>query len=593
MNMSREKILGVLSWLGVLLLVAALLGPVWKDFSGSVVGPFGGIDAMLQIGLLEWSARHWAHVSHWMNLPVFFPIPGALGFMDSLLGQAWLMQPVRWLFSPTVAAQYNIAYLGSLLLAAAAMATLWLASGGSRWASGVAALALIGAPYTLAQIGHLNQLPPPFVLFSLAALTAALRRQNAGLSTRQFWWMLGVGLVLQAAWGWYGFAYAIFGVAVLKIAWLVHRFRRQTANATLFLTIFKKTILPFAVTVVAIWLLAQPQIQLGNRYEDFKRTDRDVQLGSADIQHLFNRGVYRSAPSDWIGKGAMGEERYLDRPRQVLHPGWLALVLFAVGWLRRGYLSFQRRRFGRSLLVLGLVGLILAFGESVGVPGTGHRLSLPMGWLREAVPPFKAYRAAWRFSWLMVVALSWWSAVGVEQLVLKYQTGYRRWAAPLLPVVLLFLFSLPAAIPAIQVPLDGFPGAVVANPGPVLTLPAPALEYDEDRIEALWLTRSLTTGQRVTGGASGWVPPEVRALRTRMLDCEEGRAESSTLIAEMRAAGIVRAEIALRSHDEKRITFWRDALLKAGAVREDPWPQEGYEMYLFQQVASLGLSPSQ
>ncbi len=581
--MNRENTLGAVSWLGVLLLVASFLGPVWKDFSGSVVGPFGGVDAMLQLGLLEWSSRHWSEVSHWMNLPIFHPVQGTLGLMDSLLGQAWLMQPVRWLFSPTVAAQYNLAYLGSLLLAALGMAALWLASGGSRWASGVAALALIGAPYTHAQIGHLNQLPPPFVLFSLAALTAALRRQNAGLSTRQFWWMLAVGIVLQAAWGWYGFAYAVFGAGVFNTAWLMHRIRRQMASKELIISVLKKTIFPFAVSAVAIWLLAQPQLQMAKQYTDFERTDSDVQRGSADVQHFFNRGVYRSGPSDWVGNGAQGPDRYLNRDRQVLHPGWFALALFAVGWWRRGYLPFQRRRFGRSILVMGLLGLVLAFGESVGIPGTENRVALPMGWLRELIPPFKAYREAWRFSWLMVVALSWWSAVGVEQLVCKYQVGVRRWVAPLLPLVLLFLVSLPAAVPAVKVPLHGFfrePANPNALQSPVLTLPAPAVEFDEDCTEALWLTRSLTTGQAVTGGASGWVPPEVRQLRARLKDCEEGRSAAATLLAEMKAEGFFRAEIALRFHDDKRIQFWRNALLTAGATRDDPWPESGYEMYL-------------
>jgi hypothetical protein len=579
--MSREKTIAIVSWLGVLILIAAFLGPVWKNYSGSVVGPFGGIDAMLQLGLLEWSARHWSNVSHWLNLPIFFPVPGALGFMDSLLGQAWMVLPVRWLFSPSVAGLYNTAYLGSLLLAAAGMATLWLASGGSRWAAGVAALALIGAPYTHAQIGHLNQLPPPFVLFSFAALTAALRRQNAGLSTGQFWWMLGVGLVLQAAWGWYGFAYTVIGVAVLKTAWLVHRFRRRTADGALFLSVIKKTILPFAVMVVAVWFLAQPQLQLGHRYTDFQRAENEVRAGSADIQHFFNRGVYRSGPADWIGKGLSGEERYLGRERQVLHPGWFALALFAVGWWRRGYLTFQRRRFGRALLVMGVIGLVLAFGQSIGVPGTSHRLPLPLDLIREMAPPFKAFRGVWRFSWLMVVALAWWSAVGVEQLVQKYQTGFRRWAAPLVPMVLLFLLSMPAAVPSVQVPLDGRVENQGMVTGAVLTLPAPATEYDEDRTEALWLVRSLTTGLPVTGGATGWVPPEVRLLRTRLLNCEEGNESAGKLFQEMRADGIELVEIAIRPGDEKRVTFWRDALKQARAERIFYWAQTGYEMYRF------------
>lgn len=579
--MSREKSIALLSWLGVIWLIASFLGPVWKNFSGSVVGPFGGVDALLQVGLLEWSARHWTNVSLWLNLPIFYPVAGTLGLMDSLLGQAWLVLPVRWLFSPSAAGLYNTAYLGSLLLAAAGMATLWLASGGSRWAAGVAALAMIGAPFTHAQIGHLNQLPPPFVLFSLAALTAALRRQNAGLSTGQFWWLLGFGLVMQAAWGWYGFAYAVLGVAVLKTAWLVHRLRRRTATSSLLFSMIKKTILPFAVTVVAIWFLAQPQLQMAQRYPAFQRADQEVLTGSSDIQHFFNRGVYRSGPEDWIGRGLSGEERYQDRHRQVLHPGWLALALFAVGWWRRGYLPFQRRRFGRSLLVLGVFGLVLAFGQSIGIPGTNFRVPLPLDFIRELAPPFKAFRYVWRFSWLMVVAMAWWSAVGVEQLVLKYQTGARRWVAPLLPLFLLFLLSIPVAVPSQLVPMDGRPGPVAKLPGPVLTLPAPADEYTEDQTEALWLLRTLTSGLPVTGGASGWVPPEVRFLRVRLLSCEEGRESAGQLLVEMKAQGIHRVEIAVRPGDEKRVTFWRDALIQVGAVREDPWPQAGYEMYRF------------
>jgi len=233
------------------------------------------------------------------------------------------------------------------------------------------------------------------------------------------------------------------------------------------------------------------------------------------------------------------------------------------------------------MLVMGLIGLTLAFGESVGLPGTDFRLPLPLDLLRELVPPFKAFRGVWRFSWLMVVALSWWSAVGVEQLVIKYQTGYRRWAAPLVPLVLLFLLSLPAQVPSVPVPMDGRLGPASKIGGPVLTLPAPATEYVEDRTEALWLLRSLTTGLSVTGGASGWVPPEVRILRTRLLNCEENRESAAALLKQMQANGYSRVEIALRPNDEKRVTFWRDALVQAGAVRDNSWPQTGYEMYRF------------
>ena len=57
--------------------------------------------------------------------------------------------------------------------------------------AGFFALALVGAPYTQSQLGHLNQLPPPFVLLAIAASVLALRAHDAGHSGRR-WWCGGV-----------------------------------------------------------------------------------------------------------------------------------------------------------------------------------------------------------------------------------------------------------------------------------------------------------------------------------------------------------------------------------------------------------------
>ena len=575
----RKNLTGGLAWAGVFTVVAACLGPVWGDWAGSVVAPFGGIDAMLQLGLLEWTARHWVEPSLWVNLPIFHPVPGALGFMDSLLGQAWLVLPVRLLLHPTVAGLYNWAFLGSLLLAAVAAGVLWRATEGPAWAGGVFALALVGAPYTQSQIGHLNQLPPPFVLLALAALAAGLRDRPPGdRPTGRPWWLLGAALILQAAWGWYGFAHALIGVAVWKITWLAGELRRGRSAAAAIAGTVRRAWLPALLAAAAVVVLALPQLQLAQRYPDFQRGTREVRSGSADIQHFLNRGVYRSEPADWIGRGVTGPARYRDRDRQVLNPGWVALGLALLGWWRRGALTPARRRTGAALCAVGLVGLILAFGDSVGLPGTDRRLPLPLEWLRTVVPPFKAFRGAWRFSWLFVIAVAWWSAVGMEILVRR-----RGLAGRLAPAVaaLLVLVSLPGGVPAMKVPLAGYavPPALF-QPGPVVTLPAPATEYDEDVTEALWIARTLETGQPVTGGATGWVPPQIIAFRVQLKDCEEGRQEPATLLAAWKDMGIVSAEIALREGDERRTDFWRQTLLEAGAVRSEPWPHPGYEMYV-------------
>lgn len=561
---------GIAAYIGTVVVALACLGPVLRRPAETVVGPFGGIDAVFQVGVLEWTARTWFTPAVWVNPPVFWPTPGVLGMMDPLLGQAWLVAPFR-LFGATPILQYNLAFLLSLLTAGAAMAFLWRANGGGRLAGGVAALALVGSPYTLAQIGHLNQLPPPFTVTALACCLAALRATADGRRAWPWWWAVGGSLVLQAAWGWYGFAYAVLGVAGI----LVWRLARDRGSLP-FLRVSATALLPAALAVGAVLWLAQPQLELGDRYTDFTRTVGAVRAGSADIQDVLNRGVYRSGPADWLGRGAEGPARYADRDRQVLNPGWVALALALFGWLRRGRLDDRQRRDGLLLLTLGAVGFVLAFGDSVGLPFTDARAPLPLAWLRAVAPPFEAFRGAWRFSYLTVIAVAWWAAAGWSVGVESLRGRGLRPAFALGAPLLLLLVSLPAAVPALRLPLDAVRVAD-AGTGPVFTAPAPAVEYDEDVVEAAWWLRALQTGRPATGGVSGWVPPEIRSLRARMARCETGGADPLALLREQVALGCTGFELALRP-DDPRVGFWRDGFRRFGAEPTDGAP-DGYETW--------------
>jgi hypothetical protein len=75
------------------------------------------------------------------------------------------------------------------------------------------------------------------------------------------------------------------------------------------------------------------------------------------------------------------------------------------------------------------------------------------------------------------------------------------------------------------------------------------------------------------------VPPEIVDFRVQLEACEEGELDPALLFAAWKDMGIVSAEIALRPGDERRTDFWRETLLNAGAVRSEPWPHDGYEMY--------------
>ena len=92
--------------------------------------------------------------------------------------------------------------------------------------------------------------------------------------------------------------------------------------------------------------------------------------------------------------------------------------------------------------------------------------------------------------------------------------------------------------------------------------------------------RAQEIGQPVTGGATGWVPPEIIALRTRLYECEQGGADAQELFADLQAQGVVMAEIVVRPGDDERVAFWRRALERQGARQVETVPRAGYESYL-------------
>jgi hypothetical protein len=561
------------AWLAVVLLLFGLLGPALTDPCRLAPGPYGGVDALLQAGLLEWSARHWLQPSLWPHVPIFHPARDMIAAMDSLLGQALAVAPWRWLL-PTVAARYNAAFLASLVLAAAAMAWLWRAAGGGRSGAPVAALALLGAPMTIAHLGHLNQLPPPGVPAAAAALAWASARQRRGLSPRPAWWALAAVLPAQASWGWYGCAESLLVTVCLLGVLLAARDIGARGSRR---GLLAGAALPVVLGLAAMALAAWPYLRVAAREASYERTISEIRWYSADLKHLINTGAHRSEPADWLGRGAEAAAREARSARQVLHPGWIALALACLGWFRRRDLSVHQRRLGNGLLLAGGCGLVLAFGDSAGVPGTGWRVPLPLGLLHDVFPPARAFRAAWRFGQLATVATAWWAAAGWTVLRgTDSRPAGRRRLLPAAVVLALLLESWPAGVPAVAIPDAGTPPPTTA--GAVLTLPAPADVYGEDAREAAWLLRALATGRPVTGGASGWVPPATRALRRDLAACERGERDPRELLAELRGRGVTSAQ--MRADDpDPRLEFWRAALRTAGAVPGSSQPHDGFEMW--------------
>lgn len=573
------------AWGLALLLPLALLRTAATAPARLIPAPFEGVDPLLQAGLLNWSVQHWWQPAVWSSPPIFHPEAGMIAGMDGLLGQALLVWPVHALLGAPPALLYNLAVLGSLLLAAGAFALLWRSGGGGWAGAAFGAAALIGSPYALSQCGHLNQLPPAGAVATAAALLAAWRRTAAALaapaagprSSRApaagraagWWWLAGAAAAAQAAWGWYGFAFAVVAGAVISAhgAWACARAGRLGVA-------LRALWLPAVLAAAAVTALAAPWLRTAAREPDFRRTAAEVRAFSADLPDL-------AAPTTYRGLGA-GEGAAPWR-RRTLHPGWVALGAAAWGWSQRRRLAPERRRDGALLLGAGLVGLAFAFGDSVGLPGTERRLPLPWAWLQAVCPLGQAFRAVWRFSFLFTLAAAWWAAAGFEARPsgrwasppgeplgepaprAGVRAGVRAW--PWLLLAALALESWPARLPTADLaafsPLQTGAGAAAggaalcpAPPGAVLTLPAPADQAEEDPTEALWLLRAQALGRPVTGGVSGWVPPATRELRRRLRACETGAGSVDSLLAAGRALGAASVEVARGAGDSPP---WRAA----------------------------------
>jgi hypothetical protein len=554
------------------------LRPLFGRWDRTVLGSLDGVDALLQSGILTWTARHFWQPLTCIDLPIFHPARSALVCMDTLVGQAVMVAPLVWLGDPTPALLYNLAVVATLVLVAAAGAWLWLATStgddGPERAAGAALLALLllGAPFTTWQLGMLNQISPPWVILLVAVLWCGWRRFERGEDPRRWWWLAAGCLVVQAAWGWYGFADAVFvlGTGLVMGAWRAWRRGRLRPLVV-------PAILPGLVAALLVLGLAWPYLQLRADTPAYTRELNEVQHYGAHLHVLTNAGPHRLGWSDLTGAAEPAAERARRNVDAVMHPGWLALagvVLGVVTWRRW---SGGRRRAGLFLAIVGVVGFVMAFGDSVGVPpGSDRRIILPFGVLREIVTAFEAYRAPARFLFLTVIATSWWATAGI----VTAGRG-RRWLVPL-AMALIWLESIPMAMLAVPVEVDGRqdPTSVVrdAPAGAVLTLPAPRSEAEEDAAETRWLHRALATGRAVTGGVSGWVPPATRQLREALAASERGELAPAQLLADVRAMGVSAAEIRIDGSDPDRVAFWRRALADLGAAGRPSAP--GFEFYV-------------
>ena len=125
---------------------------------------------LLNTLLLAWGADRLLHgLQGWWDLPIFYPYTNTLGFSENLLGIALFTAPIQWLTGNPVVV-YNLAYLGTYVLAGGGMYLLALSLTGSRPAAAVAGVLLVFVPFRAQEAGHLQSLMYGWMPIGLWAL---------------------------------------------------------------------------------------------------------------------------------------------------------------------------------------------------------------------------------------------------------------------------------------------------------------------------------------------------------------------------------------------------------------------------------------
>jgi hypothetical protein len=467
------------AWLaaaGYLAVALACSWPLARQAATHMTGsPFG--DPLLNAWILGWDAERLRHGLHGVwQAPQFYPAPDTLAWSEHLLGVAIVVAPLHWLTSNIVLV-YNVAWLGSTVLAGVGMYLLALELTGRRDAAWLAGLLFACLPYRVAQAGHLQILVAGWMPLALLGLHRFLRSG----SRRALAGFVAAYLLTALSNGYFLFFLAV-PVAIVAGWHLVDRVRRRDRPAHLAASLGAAgLVLAAALAPVAAAYLRVRDTQ------GLTRTRSDVLSYSATPASY---GAASTSLRFWGGRLPEG------RAERQLFPGLtlagLALIGLSIGW---------RRTDVRLYAAIAAAAFALSLGPEPDL-GVVRASSGPYDWL-SWLPGVSGLRVPARLAMIVYLALAALAAVGAAALLTR-RSG--RAAGSL--VALLSLGIVVEGLPALQTTavapvleqrrapyawLRGQPR------GPMLELPVGGT-----RESVLYLAGTLVHGNPIVNGYSGY-----------------------------------------------------------------------------------------
>lgn len=462
---------------GYLVVALVLVWPVPLYLSTHFMGdPFG--DPLLNAWILGWDADRLRHGLYGLwQAPLYYPAPDTLAWSEHLLGIAVLTAPIYWL-TGNIVVTYNIAVIGSIVLAGMGLYLLARELTGRRDAAWIAGLTFACLPYRVAQASHLQVLYAGWMPLALLGLHRYFRTG----SKRALAGFVAAYVLTALSNGYYLFFLAVPVVIIAGWHLASRAYRRDHAVRTAALLAAAALAIGVALAPVLIPYLRVREAQ------GFTRTRGEMVVYSA------TPGAYGSIASGlrfwktWLPVGA---------PEAELFPGATLALLAAVG-VATGW----RREHVRLYAAIAAAAFVLTLGPR---PDFGFgRLSTGPYDLLLQVPGLNGLRVPTRLAMIVYLALAVLAAVGAAWLLARLR--------PRAALALLAVVSTTAAVEGlsnvngVRFPTYGMRDERSAYewlrtqpPGPMLELPV-----GRTREATRYLTGTLIHGNRIVNGYSGY-----------------------------------------------------------------------------------------
>ena len=510
--MRRATVLAFLTFVAAALLATY---PLLRHPTHTIAG--GLADPIILTTVLAWDADRLLHGLHGLwDLPILYPRHWTLAYSEHMLGVAIFTAPIQWMFGNAVLT-YNVAYIGSYVMAGFGMFLLTRALWGRVDAAVLAGLAYALTPYRLAQSDHLQVLMNGWMPIGLLGL----HRYFASGSRRWLLVFAAAYLLTGLSNGYYLYFFLLPIVVVVGVELLRPRLPRRRILGDL------------SVAGAGIAAALAPIVFVYFRLQQEMRFTRDPNLLPGYGARLAD--YFRVAAGTWNWGGLIADG---NGERQLFH-GFAVMVFAVVGLCTattRGGHEGSVGSWRRAAIAYGLI-VALAVWLSMG-PGPWR----PYGLLFRFVPGFNGMRVPARLASVVILGLAVLAGAGVAWLCDRLPR--RRAALTAVAIGAVIVFEGQHGIAVREVPgwrdnnWDRVAYTWLRNspPGAALELDITGMDYIR-RPTTLFQLHALEHRHPIVNGYSGWSSQLQELLGARRSPLHEP-GHVSEVVRGLRRAGV-------------------------------------------------------